>query len=65
MARKYIPVLIGELPTKIYLDDLNKVHQVTRKIEKKIPLFEKKKLKKKGTLNTQLSEEEEGSNHKL
>ena len=64
MTRKYIPVLAGQLPAKIYLDDLNKVHQVVRKIDKKIPPFEKRKLKKKGTLSTQLSEEEEALDHK-
>ena len=39
MTRKYIPVLVGELPAKIYLDDLNKVHQILKKIETKIPPF--------------------------
>ena len=52
MARKYIPVLVGDIPGKIYLEDLHKVHQILRKVEKKIPAFQKKKLKRKATHTT-------------
>ena len=49
MARKYIPVLVGDIPGKIYLDDLHKVHQILRKVDKKIPAFSKNKSKRKAT----------------
>ena len=52
MARKYIPVFVGEQQSKVYLDDLHRVHQILRQVSKKIPPFEKKKLKKKNTLIT-------------
>ena len=53
MARKYIPVLVGNTSGKIYLDDIHKVHQILRKVTATIPSFNKKRLRKKTTIATE------------
>lgn len=41
MKRKFISVQGNKRITKIYLDDLTKIHQIIKKDYPKLPIFEK------------------------
>lgn len=60
MGKKYIPIKIQDLTYKIYLDNLIKIYKVTKRSSLPIPLFQKKSVSRKDSLDTSSEEGEEG-----
>lgn len=56
MGKKYIPIKIQELTYKIYLDNLIKIYKVTKRASLPIPLYQKKSVSRKESLETSSEE---------
>lgn len=56
MGKKYIPIKIQDLTYKIYLDNLVKIYKVTKRASLAIPLYQKKSVSRKESLETSSEE---------
>lgn len=52
MGKKYIPIKINEISYKVYLDNLVKIYKVTKRASVPIPVFRKKSVSRKDSLDT-------------
>jgi hypothetical protein len=59
MGKKYIPIKIHDLAYKVYLDNLVKIYKVAKRTALPIPVFHKKSVSRKDSIETSSEEMEE------
>jgi len=56
MGKKYLPVHVGNLLQRVYLEDLHRIHRFIKKTCPLIPPYSKLKINTKTSLETQAGE---------